>query len=108
MRTLASVRKVTAAGPIPNADAIERTRVLGWWVVTKRGEFKPGDRVVYCEIDSLLPERPEFEFLRASVSHFPKCLPPEWLKWVGETPPPERRACSPGRIGHVRRMAEWF
>jgi RNA ligase (TIGR02306 family) len=32
----------------------------------KKGEFKPGDRVVYCEIDSLLPERSEFEFLRAS------------------------------------------
>jgi RNA ligase (TIGR02306 family) len=27
---------------------------------------KPGDKVVYCEIDSLLPERPEFEFLRTS------------------------------------------
>jgi RNA ligase (TIGR02306 family) len=66
MRTLASIRTVTAAEPIPEADAIERVRVLGWWVVTKKGEFTPGDRVVYCEIDSLLPERPEFEFLRAS------------------------------------------
>jgi RNA ligase (TIGR02306 family) len=66
MRTLASIRSVNAAKPIPNADAIERVRVLGWWVVTKKGEFRPGDRVVYCEIDSLLPERPEFEFLRAS------------------------------------------
>jgi RNA ligase (TIGR02306 family) len=34
-------------------------------VVAERGEHRPGDRVVYCEIDSLLPERPEFEFLRA-------------------------------------------
>jgi len=66
MRTLASIQTVNAAEPIPNADAIERIRVLGWWVVVKKGEFKPGDRVVYCEIDSLLPERPEFEFLRAS------------------------------------------
>jgi RNA ligase (TIGR02306 family) len=30
----------------------------------KKGEFKEGDLCVYCEIDSVLPERPEFEFLR--------------------------------------------
>jgi RNA ligase (TIGR02306 family) len=66
MRKLASVQTVNAVEPIPNADAIERVRVLGWWVVGKKGEYRPGDPVVYCEIDSLLPERPEFEFLRAS------------------------------------------
>ena len=66
MRKLASIQTVNAVELIPNADAIERMRILGWWVVVKKGEFRPGDRVVYCEIDSLLPERPEFEFLRAS------------------------------------------
>ena len=66
MRTLSSVQTVNAVEPIPGADAIEKIRVLGWWVVAKKGEYKPGDRLVYCEIDSLLPERPEFEFLRAS------------------------------------------
>ena len=66
MRKLASIQTVNAAEPIPNADAIERIRVLGWWVVVKKGEFKPGDKLVYCEIDALLPERAEFEFLRPS------------------------------------------
>jgi RNA ligase (TIGR02306 family) len=66
MRKLASIQLVNAAEPIPNADAIERIRILGWWVVVKKGEFKPSDKVVYCEIDSLLPERQEFEFLRPS------------------------------------------
>lgn len=65
MRKLASIQTVNAVEPIPTADAIERVRVLGWWVVGKKGDYRPGDRVVYCEIDSLLPERPEFEFLRA-------------------------------------------
>jgi RNA ligase (TIGR02306 family) len=64
MRHLASIQVVNHVEPIPDADAIERARILGWWVVIKKGEFKPGDRVLYCEIDSLLPERPEFEFLR--------------------------------------------
>ena len=66
MRKLASIQTVNAVEPIPNADAIEKIRVLGWWVVVKKGEHQPGDRLVYCEIDSLLPERPEFEFLRAN------------------------------------------
>jgi RNA ligase (TIGR02306 family) len=66
MRKLASIQTVNNVEPIPGADAIERIRVLGWWVVAKKGEHRPGDKLVYCEIDSLLPERPEFEFLRAS------------------------------------------
>ena len=66
MRKLASIQTVNTVEPIPNADAIERIRVLGWWIVAKKGEHQPGDKIVYCEIDSLLPERPEFEFLRAS------------------------------------------
>jgi RNA ligase (TIGR02306 family) len=66
MRQLASIQEVAAVTPIPNADAIEKVTVLGWHVVAKKGEHRPGDRVVYCEIDSLLPERPEFEFLRAN------------------------------------------
>ena len=30
----------------------------------KKNEFKIGDKIVYIEIDSIVPERPEFEFLR--------------------------------------------
>lgn len=66
MRKLASIQVVASTEPIQNADAIERLRILGWSVVAKKGEFRPGDLVVYCEIDSLMPERPEFEFLRAT------------------------------------------
>jgi RNA ligase (TIGR02306 family) len=66
MRKLASIQTVNALEPILNADAIEKIRVLGWWVVVKKGDFKTGDKLVYCEIDSLLPETPDFEFLRAN------------------------------------------
>lgn len=66
MRKLASIQAVNAVEPILNADAIEKIRVLGWWVVSKKGEHQPSDKLVYFEIDSLLPERAEFEFLRAS------------------------------------------
>lgn len=63
-RKLASIQRIKALEPIANADAIERATVLGWQLVVKKGEFAVGDRCVYCEIDALLPERPEFEFLR--------------------------------------------
>ena len=64
MRKLASIQKIKALDPIENADAIERASVLGWQLVVKKGEFQVGDLVIYCEIDSLMPEKPEFEFLR--------------------------------------------
>ena len=66
MRQLASIQTVNLVEAIAGAAAIEKIRVLGWWVVVKKGDYRVGDRLVYCEIDSLLPERSEFEFLRAS------------------------------------------
>ena len=65
-RKLASVVKIVDIQPIPNADAIVVASVKGWKVVVKRDEFKVGDLAVYYEIDSFLPVRPQFEFLRKS------------------------------------------
>ena len=64
MRKLASVRMVSDLRPIQGADRIEVARVDGWECVVKKGEFSIGEQIVYIEIDSILPERPEFEFLR--------------------------------------------
>lgn len=66
MRKLASIQTVKYIKPIPDADSIETVGVLGWEVVSKKGEFKPCDTCVFFEIDSLLPELPQFEFLRKS------------------------------------------
>lgn len=37
------------------ADAIEKIHVLGWSLICKKGEFKPGDKCVFFEIDSKVP-----------------------------------------------------
>ena len=66
MRKLASIQTITNIEPIENADAIELAHVLGWQCVVKKNEVAIGDKVVYFEIDSFLPIRPEFEFLRGS------------------------------------------
>ena len=55
MRKLATIRKIDALRPIPDADAIECAVVGGWTAVVKRGEFTAGDLAVYCEIDSWIP-----------------------------------------------------
>lgn len=65
MRKLASVQCVWNVEPIEGADRIELAHVLGWQCVVNKGEFKPMDLGVYFEIDSFLPIRQEFEFLRA-------------------------------------------
>lgn len=66
MRKLCTIEKVIDIQPIDGADKIEVATIKGWQVVIGKGQFKIGDLVVYCEVDSLLPEREEFEFLRKS------------------------------------------
>ncbi|KAN0027908.1 hypothetical protein ACTFIV_009734 [Dictyostelium citrinum] len=54
-RSLAYFEKILKLEPIVGADVIEIATVLGWRVVVKKGLYKVGDPVVYCEIDSILP-----------------------------------------------------
>ena len=64
MRKLASIRKILDIRPIVGADVIEVATVGNWNVVVNKNTFNVGDDVVYFEIDSFLPIREEFEFLR--------------------------------------------
>jgi RNA ligase (TIGR02306 family) len=61
---LATIQTVEAIAAIPGADAIEVATVLGWKIVVKKNEFKVGDKIVYFEVDSFLPEIEVFEWLR--------------------------------------------
>jgi tRNA-binding EMAP/Myf-like protein len=64
-RKLASIRKILDITPIEGADKIELVTIDGWKVVVAKDVgHKVGDLVVYCEVDSFLPIREEFEFLR--------------------------------------------
>jgi RNA ligase (TIGR02306 family) len=63
-RKLATIERISAINPIPDAEKIERATVRGWNVVVEKGLYKPNDLIIYCEIDSLMPEKEEFEFLR--------------------------------------------
>lgn len=63
-RMLAYIVVVDDIMPIKGADNIELARIGGWRVICSIGQFKPGDKAVFFEIDSKLPEAEWSEFLR--------------------------------------------
>ena len=63
-RKLVTIRTIDTINPIEGADAIEVATIGGWNVVVKKNEVKAGDKVVYFEIDSFLPDgNPAWQFL---------------------------------------------
>ena len=56
-RKMAYIVEVAEKREIEGADAIEHIRVNGWWVVAQKSMgYEVGSKVVYCEIDSFIPE----------------------------------------------------
>ena len=54
-RKMATIRKIEEIQAIPEADKICAYRVGGWWVVDSVGKYVVDDLVVFCEIDSWIP-----------------------------------------------------
>jgi len=65
MRQLATIQEVRNVRDIFGTDRIQSCNIKGWSLVVKKDEFNDGDKCVYVEIDSILPDKPEFEFMRA-------------------------------------------
>lgn len=68
-RSLAHIEKVISIHPImcegKPADNIELVQILDYYVVAQKGECQVGKLVLYVEVDAILPECKEFEFLRS-------------------------------------------
>lgn len=56
VRKLATVVEIKEILNHPDADMLEIVPVRGWKIVVKKGEFKVGDKAIYCEIDSMMPD----------------------------------------------------
>ena len=65
-RKLVTIQEVNDVFPIEGADNIECIRVLGWYLVAKKGEFAKGDLCIFFEVDAILPDLglEVFEFMR--------------------------------------------
>ncbi len=64
-RQLAYVVIIDDILPIEGADRVEQAVVGGWHIMTRKGQFKPGDPAIYFEIDSKVPETEPFKFLES-------------------------------------------
>ena len=62
VRKLATIATVLGITPIEWADSIELIHIRGWKVVSKKGQFKVGDKCIYVEIGSLCPDGVPEEF----------------------------------------------
>jgi hypothetical protein len=76
-RKLAYITTISQLDKIPDKDRIVYAsfKDLGWQVIVDISN-KAGDKVVYIEIDSILPVKPEYEFLRK------RCFSEKWNGFV--------------------------
>lgn len=65
-RKLASVQIIKEIETLIWAKDYAVAKILGWEVIVKKDDYKVGNKVVYFEIDSLLPEENWTEFLKLS------------------------------------------
>ena len=63
-RELVYVVKIDGIIPIDGADRVEIAQVGGWRIMVKKEQFKEGDLAIYFEIDSKVPEKEPFLFLK--------------------------------------------
>ena len=56
-RKLASVQKITNLTPLGAKCLEELATVLGWKVIVPAKQFKIGEKIIYFEIDSILPSK---------------------------------------------------
>lgn len=64
-RSLVKIKKIDNIVPLENSDNLNIAIIGGWKIVINKNEnFNIGDKVVYFEIDSFLPEEERYEFLR--------------------------------------------
>lgn len=63
-RELCYVVKIDKILPIEGAERVEQAVVGGWHIMVRKGQFNVGDYAVYFEIDSKVPQREPYMFLK--------------------------------------------
>lgn len=54
----------------PNADALSIVHIHGWTCVVRTEDWEDGDLAVYVEPDSIVPDTPEFAFLKSNSKNW--------------------------------------
>lgn len=71
MNQPATLTVITEMTPHPNADTLSLVKVesLDYQIIGKTSEWNIGDICVYVEPDSILPDRPQYEWLGKRAKH---------------------------------------
>lgn len=64
MHDLATISTIQDIRPIEGKDRIVLATVENYHSIVQKDQFAIGDRVIYIYYDAILPEKPEYEFLR--------------------------------------------
>lgn len=86
-RALATIQIIESVTPIPDADAIETVSMVGilWQVVVRKSlGYRPGERVVFFEIDSVLPNVPPLEEMLRGKPWSPRAARLKTVKFRGQ------------------------
>lgn len=73
MQNLATIQEIKKILSIPNAQNIECAEILGWKVVIEKGLYNIGDKCVYIQIDTVVPETEQFKFLESKKYRIKTC-----------------------------------
>lgn len=96
MRKLATIQKVHSVKPIEGADFVVRLGILGWTLVSQKGNFETDDLCVYFEVDSQLPDTEEFDFMLEGMSEEDRANPDKVKKALRLRPKKIRKVVSQG------------
>lgn len=66
MISLATIERVNNVSCHLKADRLEIVFILNVPTVIRKGQFKTGDLGVFCKVESVMPPKPEFEFLKVN------------------------------------------
>ena len=63
---LATIQKIHSIQPHPNKEVerLEVAKIKEWPVCIPKGQYSENELIIYIAIDSIVPETPQFEFLR--------------------------------------------
>jgi RNA ligase (TIGR02306 family) len=62
---LATIELIRDVRKHPNADSLDIVKVLGYECVVKLGQYRAGDKIVFIQPDSVLPDKPWAAFYKA-------------------------------------------
>lgn len=62
---LASIEKIKKVKKHPNADALDIVCVLGYECIVKKDSYKEGEKIVFIQPDTVLPDAPWAKFYKA-------------------------------------------